>query len=104
MNAASSLARKHTAEATSAEVPRRPSGWRAAHSASYRPDAILRWDGQQLTTHFADPQAMVVAAPANLAYFGPDLDRMVASNLHGHTLVELNTEEPGIALHYPIIA
>lgn len=48
----------------------------------YRPDAILRVDAdRQVETVVADPFGQTLGAPANLAFVGPGLERVVTSNL-----------------------
>lgn len=50
--------------------------------ACYRPDVILRWDPASGLALFAsDPEGTVLAAPTNVAFVGPDLDRWVVPNL-----------------------
>jgi sugar lactone lactonase YvrE len=50
--------------------------------ACYRPDGILRvCPDRSVETAVIDPDAQILGAPANVAFVGPDLDRVVTSNL-----------------------
>jgi len=69
--------------------------------ACYRPDAILLWDGKALATLHDDPQAMTVAAPTNIAFFGPDLSRLAVANLHGQFITEVDIGVAGAPLRRP---
>ena len=67
----------------------------------YRPDAIFLWDGQSLGTLVNDRTGLTLSAPTNLAFFGPDLKRLVTANLAGRHLVEVRSGLTGAALNYP---
>ncbi len=68
----------------------------------YRPDAIFLWDGESLGTLVNDRTGLTLSAPTNVAFFGPDLNRLVTANLAGRHLVEVECGLIGAALNYPI--
>lgn len=50
--------------------------------ACYRPDAVLRVRADRsIETLVEDPDGQLLGAPANVAFVGPKLDRLVTSNL-----------------------
>ncbi|CAN5579500.1 SMP-30/gluconolactonase/LRE family protein [soil metagenome] len=67
----------------------------------YRPDSILVWDGFEAATLYEDLTAMTIAAPTNLAFFGPELDRLANANLHGSFLSEIPVQFTGAPLRRP---
>lgn len=70
--------------------------------ACYRPDAIFRWsEGEGLEVLAADPQGTMLAAPANVAFAGPELETLVATNLHGQHLVSAELGVRGAPLFRP---
>jgi gluconolactonase len=69
----------------------------------YRPDAIFLWDGHSLTTLVNDRTGLTLSAPTNVAFFGPDLKRLVTANLAGRNLVEVRSGLTGAALNYPTL-
>jgi gluconolactonase len=69
----------------------------------YRPDAIFLWDGHSVTTLVNDRTGLMLSAPTNTAFFGPDLNRLVSANLAGRNLVEVTTDLTGAALNYPTV-
>lgn len=67
----------------------------------YRPDAIFVWDGIELTPLYEDPTAMTVAAPTNLAFYGPELDQLASANLHGSFVSGIPVPFTGAPLRRP---
>jgi len=68
----------------------------------YRPDRIWRIPaGGRPEVWVEDPDGVVLNQPANVAFAGPHLDRMVVSSLGGWALVATEAEVPGAPLHYP---
>ena len=68
----------------------------------YRPDRIVHIDaGGRVATVAEDPQGTLLAAPTNVAFVGPQLDRLVSANLGRWHLTLLDVELRGIPLHYP---
>jgi gluconolactonase len=69
----------------------------------YRPDRIVHVDrGGDVEVVAEDPQGTLLAAPTNVAFVGPQLDRLVSANLgrwHLTLLSELGLR--GLPLHYP---
>jgi hypothetical protein len=50
-----------------------------------------------------DPDGVVLNQPANVAFWGPDLDRLVVSSLGGWSLVAAPAGVRGLALRYPSV-
>lgn len=48
-----------------------------------------------------DPQGTLLGAPTDLAFAGPELDRLVCANLGRWHLALVDTELRGTPLHYP---
>jgi gluconolactonase len=69
----------------------------------YRPDAIFLWDGQAVSTLVNDRTGLTLSAPTNVAFFGPDLKRLVTANLAARHLVEVRSGLIGAALNYPTL-
>jgi sugar lactone lactonase YvrE len=69
----------------------------------YRPDAIFLWDGQSLDTLVNDRTGLTLSAPTNVAFFGPDLSRLVTANLAARHLVEVSSGLAGAPLNYPTL-
>jgi gluconolactonase len=70
--------------------------------ACYRPDAILRWSaagGIEVLAH--DPQGVVLAAPTNVVFAGPNLDTVVVPNLGRWHLTRGDLGVRGTRLFYP---
>ena len=68
----------------------------------YRPDRIVHLDGTGNVEIVAeDPQGTLLAAPTNVAFVGPELDRLVAANLGRWHLTLIETDLRGVPLHYP---
>ncbi len=70
----------------------------------YSPDVIYRVDpAGQLRVLAADWERVVLAAPTNLAFCGPDRKRLVVGSLGRWHLSAADMEIPGARLNYPII-
>ena len=68
----------------------------------YRPDGIVRVDlAGAVTTIVADPLASVFDAPTNLAFVGPELDRVVVANVGDRFLSIGDLGVRGAPLHHP---
>lgn len=72
--------------------------------ACYRPDVILRLaPGGALETVVDDWQALKLAGPTNLAFYGSSLAGLAAACLHGEWLCTLDAGAQGQPLHYPTL-
>lgn len=70
--------------------------------ACYTPDVIYRLDPDgTLETVAADWESVVLSAPANLAFAGPDRRTLVASSLGRWHLSRAEVTVPGMPLNYP---
>lgn len=69
----------------------------------YRPDAVYLWDGSELTVVAEDWEALNLMAPTNVAFGGPELDRLYAANLHGNHVSLIHAGLRGAPLRYPDI-
>jgi len=70
----------------------------------YRPDRIYRIPPGGPVELFADdPDGVVLNQPANVAFSGPNLDRLVVSSLGGWSLVAAPAEVRGLPLRYPSV-
>ncbi|HEX6844368.1 MAG TPA: SMP-30/gluconolactonase/LRE family protein [Actinomycetota bacterium] len=68
----------------------------------YRPDRIWRIPpGGEPQVWAEDPDGVVLNQPANIAFFGPGLDRLVVSSLGGWSLMAADPGVPGLALRIP---
>jgi len=68
----------------------------------YRPDRIVHLDAAGVVQIVAeDPQGTLLAAPTNVAFAGPELDRLVCANLGRWHLSLVESELRGAPLHYP---
>jgi gluconolactonase len=68
----------------------------------YRPDRIWRVAPDGTTQIWAeDPDGVVLNQPANVAFVGHDLDRVVVSSLGGWNLVRADPDVAGLPLRYP---
>jgi gluconolactonase len=69
----------------------------------YRPDRIYRLGASgELTILAEDPQGTLLAAPTNVCFAGPQLDRIVAANLGRWHLTAIDdTGLRGVPLHRP---
>ncbi len=68
----------------------------------YRPDRLYRIGPDRAVEVFAeDPDGVVLNQPANVAFAGPDLDRLIVSSLGGWSLMVIDAETRGRALSYP---
>lgn len=70
----------------------------------YRPDLIWRIEPDGRAEAFAeDPDGVVLNQPANVAFIGPGLDRIVVSSLGGWSLMAADAGATGLPLRYPRI-
>jgi gluconolactonase len=70
----------------------------------YRPDRIYRIPPGGAVEVFADdPDGVVLNQPANVAFSGPNLDRLVVSSLGGWSLVAAPADVRGLPLRYPSV-
>ena len=70
----------------------------------YRPDRIYEVSPDGRVAVFAeDPDGVVLNQPANVAFSGPELDRLVVSSLGGWSLVEAPAGRRGLPLRYPVV-
>ena len=70
----------------------------------YRPDRIYEISPDGRVDVFAeDPDGVVLNQPANVAFFGPALDRVVVSSLGGWSLVDAAAGRRGLPLRYPVV-
>ena len=70
----------------------------------YRPDRIYRIPPGGAAEVFADdPDGVVLNQPANVAFSGPNLDRLVVSSLGGWSLVAAPADVRGLPLRYPSV-
>lgn len=74
----------------------------ALYITCYRPDRIYRFSQPAGLTVFAeDPAGTVLAAPTNIAFYGPRLDHLAVANLGRWHLAAVRMDVPGQPLHYP---
>jgi hypothetical protein len=57
--------------------------------------------GQVVEIVAEDPQGTLLAAAMNIAFAGPELDRLVCANLGRWHLALVDSRLRGIPLHYP---
>lgn len=70
----------------------------------YRPDRLYRISPDGAVDIFAeDPDGVVLNQPANVAFSGPNLDRLVVSSLGGWSLVAAPAGARGLPLRYPSV-
>jgi gluconolactonase len=68
----------------------------------YRPDRIVHLDaGGAVEVVAEDPQGTLLSAPTNVAFAGPELDRLVCANLGRWHLALVHSGLRGAPLHYP---
>jgi gluconolactonase len=71
--------------------------------ACYRPDRIVHLDpAGDVEIVAEDPQGTLLAAPTNVAFAGPELDRLVSANLGRWHLSIVDSPLRGAPLHYPV--
>jgi gluconolactonase len=69
----------------------------------YRPDRIVHLDAAGRAEVVADdPQGTLLAGPTNIAFAGPNLDRLVCANLGRWHLALVESGLRGAPLHYPV--
>ena len=70
----------------------------------YRPDRVYRIEPGGTVGVFAeDPDGVVLNQPANVAFLGPNRDRLVVSSLGGWSLMAAPAGTRGLALRYPTL-
>jgi gluconolactonase len=68
----------------------------------YRPDRIVHLDAAGVVEIVAeDPQGTLLGGPTNVAFAGPELDRLVCANLGRWHLALVDSGLRGAPLHYP---
>lgn len=68
----------------------------------YRPDRIWRVDPDGRPQILAeDPDGVILNQPANIAFTGPDLDRIAVSSLGGWSVMGADVGLTGLPLRYP---
>ena len=68
----------------------------------YRPDRIVHIDAAgTVRTVAEDPQGTLLGGPTNVAFAGPELDRLVCANLGRWHLSLVDSGLRGTPLHYP---
>ena len=89
------------------ELPRTvPDGLAFTHDgrlliACYRPDLISIWDGRTTQVLAEDWTGLVLNAPTNVAFGGPDLDVLLSANLGGGHVTRIDAGLRGARLHLP---
>jgi gluconolactonase len=70
--------------------------------ACYAPDRIYRLrPGEPAEVLFDDWTRMNLNAPTNLAFGGPQLDRLLVASLGGYNVMSVELGVHGAPLHYP---
>jgi hypothetical protein len=70
----------------------------------YRPDRLYRVGPDGSVSILAeDPDGVVLNQPANVAFVGEGLSRIVVSRLGGWSLMVADIELSGAALRYPFV-
>lgn len=67
----------------------------------YRPDRIYRLADGDLEVLADDPQGRFLAAPTNVCYFGPQLDRLAVANIGAWFISEVLDAPSGTKVHRP---
>ena len=67
----------------------------------YRPDRIYRLSESGLEVLADDPQGRFLAAPTNVCYFGPQLDRLAVANIGAWFISEVLDAPSGTKVHRP---
>ena len=67
----------------------------------YRPDRVYRLAEDGLSILADDPQGRFLAAPTNVCYFGPQLERLAVANIGAWFISEVLNVPPGIGVHLP---
>lgn len=69
----------------------------------FRPDAVLAWDGREVSTLIEDWTGLTLSAPTNMAFFGDGLARLATANIAFQHLAEIVGAPTGAPLHYPTL-
>ncbi len=68
----------------------------------YQPNQLWRWRvGEGLTLLFEDWTGEYVLTPTNVAFYGPDFERLAMASLGGHEITSIRAPYPGVAVYYP---
>ena len=67
----------------------------------YRPDAVYIWDGSRTEVLAEDWTGLTLCTPTNVAFTGPQADRLMAVNLGLWHLTRIDAGLKGAPLHYP---
>lgn len=70
----------------------------------YTPDVIYTWDGRDLRTLAFDPFRTTIAAPTNVAYHGPERNRLAVASLGRWHLLSTDLAGSGAPLRYPVLS
>jgi gluconolactonase len=70
----------------------------------YSPDVVYRWDGVDLRTLAYDPYRTTIASPTNVAYYGPDRDRLALASLGRWHIASTDRAGVGATLRHPFLA
>ena len=68
----------------------------------YRPDRVYRLAENGLSILADDPQGRFLAAPTNVCYFGPQLDRLAVANIGAWFISEVLDAPAGVGTHLPV--
>lgn len=67
----------------------------------YRPDAILRIRDQNVQLWLQDPQGVILSAPTNLCFGGPNRSILYIASLGRWHIGSIQMDTPGVELIYP---
>jgi gluconolactonase len=67
----------------------------------YVPDAVYRWDGANLALLAYDPWSFDITTPTNVAFFGPNRDRLALASLGRWHIASTDRAGTGARLRYP---
>jgi gluconolactonase len=68
----------------------------------YRPDTVLLWNGEEVTTLVDDWTGLTLCTPTNVAFGGTGLDRLFATSLGLWHTTEIHAGLVGAKLNYPL--
>ena len=68
----------------------------------YRPDRLYRLGEDGLSILVDDSQGRFLAAPTNVCFFGPQLDRLAVANIGARFISEVLDAPPGLGVHSPV--
>ncbi len=67
----------------------------------YNPNIIYRFSSGQLRTLYDDWEQLMLVAPTNIAFGGPDMKTLLIANLCGWNLCSTRMDVPGLPVKYP---